>query len=156
MSRPGLGRDLLVGLGLLTSFQRALRPNGNGVSIRELFCFRILKPPVFNPKTNGVRASYHAMQRRPPFVFFVPRFPWWGWILLLPLLVLGVFLGALFLLVFLVAGLVGALAFWVRWKWLVRKSTGRGAHGVVCRDGHAQKGYDYDLHKLDDTFNDRK
>lgn len=95
-----------------------------------------------------------GMQRGPRFVFFAPRFPWWVWIFLLPLALLGVFLGALFLLVFLAAGIIGAAALWVRWKWLTRGMTARPggspASGVVSRVRWTERGYDYELEKFED------
>lgn len=89
------------------------------------------------------------MQHKPRFFLFVPRFPWWGWIFLLPLAVLGVFLGALFLLVFVVAGIVGALIFWIRLKWLSRSMGVRGEPHKVSRE-HCTRNYDYELEKVSD------
>jgi hypothetical protein len=90
------------------------------------------------------------MQSRPRFFLFVPRFPWWGWIFLLPLAVLGVFLGALFLLVFVAAGIIGALVLWIRLKWLSKKTGVGGGSHKVNREYPLTRSYDYELERVDD------
>jgi hypothetical protein len=88
------------------------------------------------------------MQHRPRFIL-VPRFPWWGWIFLLPLAVLGIFFGALFLLVFVAAGIIGALVLWIRLKWLSKKTGVGGGPNKVSRECFTRS-YDYELERVDD------
>ncbi|HDQ40682.1 MAG TPA: hypothetical protein ENN39_06585 [Desulfonatronum sp.] len=96
------------------------------------------------------------MQRRPQFVFLAPRFPWWGWILLLPLIFVAVFLGAVFLFVFIAVGVAAALVLWIRWKWSVRGMSGRMGQGKVHREYHGLRGYDYELKRLDDPSDEQR
>lgn len=84
-------------------------------------------------------------------VFLSPRFPWWGWIFLLPLAVLGVFLGAVFFLVFIAFAATAGLVMWIRWKWMRYKmGAGRGGPGGVHREFRAQREYDCEIRRLDD------
>lgn len=90
-------------------------------------------------------------QRR--IVFLSPRFPWWGWIFLLPLALLGLFLGAVFFLVFIAFVVSAGLVMWIRWKWMLYKMSGKGgplAHRDVHRDVHSRRDYDYEIRRLDD------
>ncbi len=83
-------------------------------------------------------------------MFLSPRFPWWGWILLLPLAVLGVFLGAVFFLVFIAFLVTAGLVMWIRWKWLRYKmGSGRGTP-TVHREFQARREYDCEIRRLDD------
>lgn len=96
------------------------------------------------------------MQRGSRFVFIAPRFPWWGWVILAPLAVLGMFLGAVFLLVFVSVGVLGALIYWIRWKWA---GTGMGARtrtGQVQRECRNGRKYDYELHVLGENDKDAR
>ncbi|WP_092116407.1 hypothetical protein [Desulfonatronum thiosulfatophilum] len=91
-------------------------------------------------------------QRR---IFFLsPRFPWWGWILLLPLAILGIFLGAIFFLVFISFVFTAALVMWIRWKWMLRKM-GKQGQETVHREFEARKTYDYEIKRLDDSRDHR-
>ena len=87
------------------------------------------------------------MQHR-RIVFLSPRFPWWGWILLLPLAVLGIFLGAVFFLVFIAIVVTAGLVMWIRWKWIRYKMGGKGGPGVR-REFQARRGYDCEIKRLD-------
>jgi hypothetical protein len=96
------------------------------------------------------------MQHHRNIFLLTPRFPWWGWILLLPLAVLGIFLGAVFFLVFISFVLSAGLVLWLRWKWLARKMGGRPAQGAIYREFQVQRHYDCDLRPLDETRRDRQ
>lgn len=74
----------------------------------------------------------------------------------MPLAVLGVFLGAVFFLVFMAVAFTAAMILWVRWKWLARKMSGRAGQGAVHREYHVVRGCDYELKKLDDPRDDRQ
>ncbi|GAB6057808.1 hypothetical protein [Desulfonatronum parangueonense] len=88
-------------------------------------------------------------------IFFLsPRFPWWGWILLLPLAILGIFLGAIFFLVFIAFVFTAAVVMWIRWKWMLRKM-GKQGQGAVHREFEARKHYDYEIKRLDDSRDHR-
>lgn len=96
------------------------------------------------------------MRHRPRFFFCIPRFPWWGWIFLLPLAVLGVFLGALFLLVFVAVGIVVALILWIRLKWLSRGPYAGGGSIKMSRECRTGRSYDYELEKVEDQAGDQR
>ncbi len=84
-------------------------------------------------------------------IFFLsPRFPWWGWILLLPLAVLGVFLGAVFFLVFIAFVITAGLVMWIRWKWMRYKMGAEKGGPSVQREFQARREYDCEIRRLDD------
>ncbi|WP_153306797.1 hypothetical protein [Desulfonatronum thioautotrophicum] len=89
-------------------------------------------------------------QRR--IIFLSPRFPWWGWIFLLPLAVLGIFLGAVFFLVFIAFVVTAGLVMWIRWKWLRYKMGGKGGP-TVHREFQTRSRYDYEIKRLDEPNN---
>ncbi len=90
-------------------------------------------------------------------IFFLsPRFPWWGWILLLPLAVLAIFVGAVFFLVFISFVVAAGLIMWIRWKWMVRKMAGRPEQETVHREFPHRKDYDCEIKRLDDSPNQRE
>ncbi|WP_028571974.1 hypothetical protein [Desulfonatronum lacustre] len=82
-------------------------------------------------------------------VFLSPRFPWWGWILLLPLAVLGVFLGAVFFLVFIAFVITAGLVMWIRWKWMRYKMGAEKGGPGVHREFQARREYDCEIRRLD-------
>lgn len=88
--------------------------------------------------------------------FVIPRIPLWGWILLLPLALLGIFLGAVFFLVFVSFVFAASLIMWLRWKWLTRKMRRGQGQGPVIQESRHARGHDYELHRLDDHHADRK
>lgn len=100
-------------------------------------------------------------QRR---IFFLSsRFPWWGWILLLPLAVLGLFLGAVFFLVFIAFVFTAGLVMWIRWKWMLYKMGGgkggaivrRDVHQNVHQNAHRDVHRDVHHHRRDDVYDIR-
>ena len=83
-------------------------------------------------------------------VFLSPRIPWWGWIILLPLAVLGLFLGAVFFLVFIAFVFTAGLVMWVRWKWMLYKMGGPKSRATVQRESPGRRDFDCEIRRLDE------